>query len=89
MTAGSGESEETIVVAGRIRSEGENLYLVGDGADSPILLPADVLSRLRPISAELRSILLDADYVVMLSVGDLPEEDSPDGYVPMGFRWPL
>jgi hypothetical protein len=40
------------------------------------------------VKAELRDVLLDADYVLTLSVGNLPAGAPTDGFEATGLKWP-
>jgi hypothetical protein len=79
------ENDDSVLFGDWVASQdGETLLLQrGDGR---LKLDPDWLSRIRPVKAEVRGQLLNADFFVVLTVGMLPE--SFEGAIPTGMRWP-
>jgi len=82
------EDEETIVVTGTVQANGKRLMFQNDNEGITISLPDDALQRIRVVTEEVRAILNDADFALMLSVGNLPDGISPDNMVLTGLKWP-
>lgn len=55
--------------------------------DFPV--PHDALERIRPVSREVRDILADAEYFVVLNLGPLPEGADSGRFLQTGLKWPL
>ena len=78
--------EDWVVFAGVIRQDVEGLVL--ERNEGLFELRAEWIERIRPVKAELRDVLLDADYVLALSVGDLPDGPPTDAFEATGLKWP-
>ena len=78
--------DDWVVFAGVVRQDGERLVL--ERNEGPFELRAEWIERIRPVKAELRDVLLDADYVLTLSVGNLPAGAPTDGFEATGLKWP-
>lgn len=44
--------------------------------------------RIKPVGADIKSILLGAEFYLPLSIGPLPEGESAESYISTGLRWP-
>ena len=80
------EHEDSVVCGGWTASRsGETLLLERPGGH--LELELGWMDRITPVSDdETRTILLDADFFLRLSVGPNPSEDGTD--LPTGMRWP-
>ena len=63
-----------------------SLYRGEDTPEFPI--PDDTLDRIKPVASEVREILGDAEYSIMLSVGPIPDDVDPSTLNHTGFTWP-
>ena len=54
----------------------------------PLELKDDWIDRIKPVSSDMKETLLDADYMVPLSIGKLSQEDDWSGFVETGLKWP-
>ncbi len=85
------EDDSTAVEIGIVREANGGLQFEHGGQPPSFPLPADALERIQrvdPDDAKVRAILNDADFVLALSVSDLPEEGSAGEGVPTGLKWP-
>ena len=83
-----GGEEEAAAFAGtlRVRSGGA---VLDRGPNHPAVeLPVEWLERLQCTGPETRRMLLDADFVIRLRMGDLPPDHEALGLWPTGLRWP-
>ena len=52
-----------------------------------VSLDDEQLSRLRPVSEELKKTMLDADYAFSMRMGILPDPDDKGGFKNTGIKW--
>jgi hypothetical protein len=85
------DNDGTAVETGVVREVGGGLEFEHGGEPPSFPLPPDALERIRPVdpeNAEVRAILGGADFVLTLTVGDLPEGRSSEEGIPTGLKWP-
>lgn len=82
------DDDGTIVVTGMIQHNGKQLVLQNESKEITIPLPDNTLQRIKVVEEEVRDILNDADFALVLSVGNLPDDASTDGMISTGLRWP-
>lgn len=78
--------DDCAIFAGIVRQDGSRLVL--DRDDGPFELRDEWIERIRPVEAQVKDILLGADYVLSLSVGNLPGGASTAELEPTGLKWP-
>jgi hypothetical protein len=83
-----GEDEDWSVLRGIVRVEGDALLLDHNVSDQPFLIQSAWLSRIKPTPADLRDILMNADYFMSLSLGSLPEKSDLSEYESTGLKLP-
>jgi hypothetical protein len=72
-----GRDDSWSVVFGRAKIVGRRLFVDrGTGTDFPI--PDDTHDRIKAVSAEVASILGDAEYFTMLTIGPKPSDKLPN-----------
>jgi hypothetical protein len=82
------EDGEWIVLSGVAKWRGGQLF-VHRGMDVPEFpIPQESFDRIKPVAREVRQILEEADYSIMLTVGTIPEGVDPASLLHTGFRWP-
>jgi len=82
------EDGEWVVLSGIAKWRNGTLS-VHRGMDTPEFpIPDSALDRVKRVAPDVKHILYDADYSVMLSVGPIPPSDDPASYEHTGFRWP-
>jgi hypothetical protein len=82
------EAEESVIFAGTARRNGLVLS-VDRGSLPPFEVRAEWFERIRPVNdQESRKILLGAEYVLHLWVGNLAEDENKDRYLHTGLKWP-
>ena len=81
-------SADVVVFAGPAEWDGDHLSMHHESSQSSLVLPDEFLGRLQPVPSDLRSILLDADYSLSVTIGDLPADADPSEYVRIGLMWP-
>ena len=82
------EDGQWTVVAGVAKWRDGHLF-VHRGMDIPEFpVPDDTLDRVKPVLPEVREILEDAEFSIMLTVGPLPEGADPRQYIHTGLRLP-
>ena len=81
-------SDDVVVFAVVAHWDGASLTLRRD-QDSPSFPVHDEwLSRIKPVSADLKEPLLHAEYCFSLSIGSLNENESLQGLIKTGLKWP-
>jgi hypothetical protein len=79
--------DEAAVFAGLARWAEGHLYLDHGGNPESFQIPDDLLDQVKPVSDDIKDILLDAEYYISMSIGPLPDDD-PDEYEQTGLKWP-
>lgn len=69
------DEEDWPVITGVVRQEADGLVL--ERPDGPVRLLTEWLDRIKPVDPGVRHILLGADYVLPLRLGDLPANATP------------
>ncbi len=82
------EDEGTTVVTGMIQHDGRQLVFQHGSQGLTFPLPDDTLQRIQVVSDEVRTILNDANYALVLPVSNLPDNASLEGMIPTGLKWP-
>ena len=54
----------------------------------PVPLQSEWLERIQAAPMKVREILLGAEYLIRLSIGQLPPDANIDAYKAVGLRWP-
>ena len=85
-TMANGE-DDVVVFTGLADWDGAVLAIRRTPAESSFVVPAEWLSRIELVPADLKSTLLDADYQFSVTVGDIGDEDSAL-YLATGLKWP-
>ncbi len=75
MGDGDDDDDEWPVLTGMVRQDEERLVLARPDGDIP--LRADWLARVKPVDPRVRTVLLGADFVLPIRVGDLPASATP------------
>ena len=81
-------ADEVSAHAGTVRKTSAGFVLERGADQPPIDLRPEWLNRVRPVPENLRSVLLDADFQIPLTVGSLPEGADTSAYVQLGIRIP-
>ncbi len=82
------EDEGIAVVTGTIQHNGKQLVFQHGGQGLRFPLPDDTLQRIKVVSDEVRTILNDANYGLVLLVSNLPDNASTEDMIPIGLKWP-
>lgn len=83
-----GDVENTCVVTGRARWDGERLSVdMGDG-QRPLAVPEPRFDRIRRVPLELREELEGADLFLMLYVAPIPEDSDNRALPALAVHWP-
>jgi hypothetical protein len=69
------EEDEWPVLTGMVQQEGERLVLWRP--EGAFVLRSEWLDRVRPVDPRVRGVLLGADYVLPIRIGDLPASATP------------
>jgi hypothetical protein len=75
------------VIIGRLAIENENHYFVNEQEHWRISLDEEQLGRIKPVPPELKATLLDADYAINMSLGDMEEQEAGAIYMATGNTW--
>jgi hypothetical protein len=82
------EDSEGVVITGIAKWQNGHLS-VYRGEDTPEFpIPDDTLDRIKLVAPEVKDILEEAEYSIMLSVGPIPEKVDPNTLNYTGFTWP-
>jgi hypothetical protein len=81
-------AEDWAVFTGIATTEPGRVVVLRDPG-GPIEIPSEWLARVQPIlDEESRQILLDAEFLICLSIDDLVEGADPGEYRDIGLQWP-
>jgi hypothetical protein len=80
--------DEGAVFLGTIKRSGSDLLFVHSGNSNGFPLPDDALERIIPTNAETRSIMLNADLYIPVSIGPKLEGPEGEGMEMTGLKWP-
>ena len=82
------EAGDWVVFSGVAKWRDGELF-VHRGMDVPEFpVPESAFHRIKPVSAEVKHILQDADYSVTCLVGPIPPDVDPATFLHTGVRWP-
>ncbi|HIC80946.1 MAG TPA: hypothetical protein EYP07_08275 [Kiloniellaceae bacterium] len=73
---------------GTLHRGAEGYALHWDDGTAPLDVQAEWLERIKPVADAVKDILLDADLVLSLSVGAIPDDVDPSELLPTGLRIP-
>ena len=79
--------EEWLVFYGTGRWDQNNLHFIHNEDGVSFCIPQDKLDRLKKVDDDISSII-NADYCMTLSVGNLPENSNETEYIKTGLKWP-
>jgi hypothetical protein len=80
-------AERCAVLSGTLMQAPSGLIL-DRGINTPIDIRPEWIERIRPVGADVKDILLGAEFYLPLSVGPIPEGASMEGYEKIGLKWP-
>jgi hypothetical protein len=80
------KEDDAHVYIGQIIQEEAESYFLNASMGWKLNLDPEQISRLTPVTNEMKEILLHSDYFISLSMGVLPD-DNNEGYIPTGLKW--
>lgn len=81
------EKEDDVhVYLGKLQTEDSRYYFFNEEKGWRVSLDEEKLSRLQQVSDDLKETLLNADYALSMSMGDLPQSDLEE-YKATGMKW--
>jgi hypothetical protein len=80
--------DDVAVFSGIAIWDGDMLTVRREPETASFVVPAEWLARLRPVEADLKAMLVDAEYCFSVSVGSLDERDDSSGFQHTGLKWP-
>ncbi len=84
MGEGDDEEEQWPVLTGMVQEEGERLVLSRPDGNVPIR--DKWIPRIQPVDPRVKGVLLGADYVLPIRVGDLPASATPKQLHDLGLK---
>ncbi len=84
MGEGDDEEDDWPILTGMVERQGESLVLVRP--DGGFAIRPEWLARIRPVDPRVQGVLLGADYVLPLRVGDLPASATPKQLHDLGLK---
>lgn len=81
-------SDDVAVFTGVGEWDGRCLRMLRQPDPSSFQVQDEWLDRLKPVPADLRATLLDAEYYFSLTIGSLPEDRELSEYIFTGLKWP-
>ncbi len=80
------KNENSVVVySGKINLMNNKLYFSRNGDN--LFEITDWQERIKIVKKEVKKILLNCNYYLMLSIADLPEDENPNDYKQTGLKW--
>lgn len=80
------DKDEVVVYTGEINIKGNKLFFNRYGKD--IFEITQWQDRIKSVGEEIKEVLSGCEYLITLTIGDLPENDKPETYMPTGLKWP-
>ena len=80
--------KETAVFTGTMRRVGGSLVFDRGSNGKAFGIPSDWYERIKAVKPKVKAILLEADYCITLTVGNIEEGEKLSEYEPVGLRWP-
>ncbi len=80
------QEDDVRVFAGEIIKEDPVYYFINQPEQWKLRLTAELLGRLKAVPEDQKDILLDADFVISVSMGSMPGEGN-EGYDNTGIKW--
>jgi hypothetical protein len=81
----SKEEDNVVVYSGIVNLKDEKIYFHRDGND--LFEITDWQDRIKIVSQDVKEILLNCEYSLTLSIGDLPKDENPEEYNQTGLKW--
>lgn len=81
----SKDEENLVVYSGTINLKDDQLFFNRDGNN--LFEISDWQERIKIVGDDVKNILLDCNYSLTLSIGDLPENENPNDYKETGLKW--
>lgn len=81
------ERQESAVFSGTLLWKGQALLFQGSNERDFAILQ-EWYERIKPVPPSVKSILLDAEFFLSLSVGNLPDNQDLRHFEATGLRWP-
>lgn len=82
----AGEDEDWSVLGGSVRQEGDVVLLDHSAGGEPFHIQPEWLDRIKPIPEDFSDILMNAEFILPLRVGTLPEGADPSDYKSTGLK---
>jgi hypothetical protein len=83
----SQKENDVHVYLGKLNSSDGQYSFINEERGWKILLNDEQLGRLKPVSDDLKDILLNADYSFSMSMGDIPDGEDLTDYNDTGLKW--
>jgi hypothetical protein len=80
--------DDVAVFTGTGRWIGDQLSLDRGVNETAVAIPNEWLDRLQIVTPDLKKTLLDSDYSISISVGNLTNADRPSELDSLGLKWP-
>jgi hypothetical protein len=80
------KEDDVHVYLGKLQEEKDEYFFVNEEKSWRVSLDNEQLNRLQPVSDDLKETLLNADYALSMSMGDLPQSNS-ENYKATGMKW--
>ncbi len=79
--------DDVVVFAGRAHLAGKKLLVDLESVGGTIQFDPEWLHRLKVVPADLKETLLNADFSVSLSVGEIPPNETIEQFITTGLKW--
>jgi hypothetical protein len=80
------EEDDWAILTGIVQEEAESDRLVLSRPDGPFALRPEWLDRIKPVDPRVQRVLLGADYVLPIRIGDLPASATPKQLHDLGLK---
>ena len=81
-------NDDVAVFTGIARWNGKEIFFDRGSTQQGFTFPEDWLERIKTVPQDIKDIVIDSEYYISLSVGDLSNDTDQSGFISTGLKWP-